>query len=154
MDCQSFIKEIIHEYLAFPNYYDDMASLLDATIDDYVGHNDIETNKKIVTEFAGDVYDAIQLYEFHLGNACDLHKGTKSKFYQQLAYVSMFAKIYPQIQSIIDDISVTELSDDIDDEELSSFSWSDVNDDIVDMFYETIQSYKKHKAEENLYSEN
>jgi hypothetical protein len=173
MDCPNFIIEIANEFLAFPSYYEDITDLLDATIDDYVGHNDIETNQKIVMEYAGGVYEAIQLYEFHLGNACDLHKGTKSKFYQQLAYVSLFVKLYPQIKAIVDvqsssltsDISMTEISDYVDEDnmspyyELSSsdnedckFSWNDTNGDIEDMLHETIKSYKRHRTNDDLYS--
>lgn len=177
MDCPNFIIEIANEFLAFPNYYEDIADLLDATIDDYVGHNDIEANQKIVTEYAGDVYEAIRLYEFHLGNACDLHKGTKSKFYQQLAYVSLFVKLYPQIKAIVDapssssasDISMTEVSDYVDEDNMSpyydlssdnedrKFSWNDVNSDIADMLHQTIKSYKRHRSAsgyDDLYSGN
>jgi hypothetical protein len=136
MDCQNFISEVANEFLAFPNYYEDISDLLDVTIDDYVSNNNIETNKKIVMEFAGDVYEAIQLYEFHLGNVCDLHKCTKSKFYEQLAYVSLFVKLYPQIQSIIDK------------NEIENFM-NDANEDIGDMFHESIQCYKKRKASSN-----
>jgi hypothetical protein len=177
MDCQTLIVEIANAFLAVPNSYENITDLIDATIDDYVGQNDIETNQKIVMEYSGGVYEAIQLFEFHLGNACDLHKGTKSKFYQQLAYVSLFVKLYPQIKAIVDaplsssssDISMAEVSDYADDDnmspyyELSSdnedrkFSWNDTNGDIADMLHETIKSYKRHKAAsgcDDLYSGN
>jgi hypothetical protein len=147
MDYLNFIYEIVNEFLSFPNYYQDIADLLDATIDDYVGHNDIEENKKIVMTFTEDVYDAIRLYEFHLGNACDLHKGTKSKFYQQLAYVSLFVKLYPQIKSIVDTSSSSISDDDIE------FSWNDINSDIVDMYHKTIQSYNNHEIYDDIYSD-
>jgi hypothetical protein len=121
MDCQTLIVEIANAFLAVPNSYENITSLIDATIDDYVGQNDIETNQKIVIEYGGGVYEAIQLYEFHLGNACDLHKSTKSKFYQQLAYVSLFVKLYPQIKSIVDAETSTFVSEitmsDMDDDD-------------------------------------
>jgi hypothetical protein len=143
MDCQNFIIEVANEFLSFPECYEDISDLLDATIDDYVGHNDIKTNQKIVEEYAGGVYEAIRLYEFHLGNAGELHKGTKSKFYQQLAYVSLFVRFYPEINNIIktkEELSDIEKADNSSNED--NFCWDDVNDDISDMLCETFQSYE------------
>jgi hypothetical protein len=137
MDYENFIIEVVNEFLAFPDCYEDISDLLNVTIDDYVGHNDIETNEKIVQEFAGGVYEAIQLYEMHLGKPKHLHKGTKQHFYQELAFISLFMKLYPQVKSMVN-ISTTKVSD---DEKENEFNLNDVNDDINDMINETITNY-------------
>jgi len=139
MDCENFIIEVVNEFLSFPDCYEDISDLFDVTVDDYVGHNDIETNEKIVQEFAGGVYEAIQLYEMHLGKPKHLHKGSKQHFYQELAFVSLFVKLYPRLKSIVNaqlsssNISMTEISEDEED----AFDLNDVNHDIDDMICET-----------------
>jgi hypothetical protein len=143
MDCQNFINEVANEFLAYPNCYDDLSDLLNVTIDDYVGHNDIKTNEKIVMEIAGGVYEAIKLYEIHLGNPKYLHKGSKQQFYKELAFVSLFISIYPQVKSIVDVHSSSSLSEISDDGE---FNLNDVNCDIDDMIYETISSYITYES--------
>jgi len=140
MDCEKLTIEIVNEFLSFPEYYKDVYHLLDAYLDDYVGHNDIKTNQQIVEEYAGGVYEAIRLWEFHLGNGEELHKGTKSKFYQQLAYVSLFVKLYPEIKDIIQ--TKQKLSGISNDDDDNNFDLNDVNDDIVDMLCETFRSYE------------
>jgi len=101
MDSTSFIAEFVAEYISNRNLYDDLGDLLDATIDDYVSNNTVNENKTIVAEYAGDVFDAIKLYELHLGTADELYTGTKDYFYQQLAYVSLFVNLFPRINKIV-----------------------------------------------------
>jgi len=101
MDSTSFIAEFVEEYISNRNLYDDLGDLLDATIDDYVSNNTVNENKTIVAEYAGDVFDAIKLYEFHLGTADELHTSTKDYFYQQLAYVSLFVNLFPRVNKIV-----------------------------------------------------
>ena len=97
MDVQDFIVDIVNEYLANNYYYNSIVDLFDVTLDDYVTNNSIEVNKKIIDTYATDVFNALNLYEKYLGSAEDLHRSTREYFYQQLAYVTLFVEIYPQI---------------------------------------------------------
>jgi hypothetical protein len=97
MDVQAFIVDIVNEYLANNYYYDSIVDLFDVTLDDYVTNNSIEVNKKIIDTYATDVFNALNLYEKYLGSTEDLHRSTREYFYQQLAYVTLFVEIYPQI---------------------------------------------------------
>ena len=81
MDSEAFIADFVHEYLSNRNCYDDISDLLDVTIDDFVNYNSFNENKKIVSDYAGDVFDAIKLYELHLGTVDDRYRSSTDKFY-------------------------------------------------------------------------
>ena len=136
MDIQAFIVEVVNEYLTFNYYYDNIVDLLDVTLDDYVTNNSIEFNKKIIDTYASDVFNALNLYDKYLGSSEDLHKGTRDYFYQQLAFVTLFVEIYPQIIKSVQSSPTSECE--------FKFSFDDVNDDVADIFDEMIDAYNAH----------
>jgi hypothetical protein len=101
MNPEIFVAEFINEFTSYPECYDDVVDLLDATLDDIVSNNSIEENKVIITDYAGDVFVAINLYNHHLGNVAELYSDM-SVFYEQLAYISLFVKLYPMIENEIE----------------------------------------------------
>ena len=136
MDVQAFIVEIVNEYLTFSYYYDNIVDLLDVTLDDYVTNNSIEFNKKIIDIYATDVFNALNLYDKYLGNSEDLHKSTREYFYQQLAFVTLFVEIYPQIIKSVQSSPTSEYG--------LKFSFEEVNDDVADIFDQMIDVYNAH----------
>jgi hypothetical protein len=130
MDVQAFIVEVVNEYLSYNYYYDNIVDLLDATLDDYVTNNTVDDNKKIIETYATDVFNALNLYNKYLGDTEALHNSTRDYFYQQLAYVSLFVKIYPQISQTCE----------CECEYGSSFN----NDDVADIFIEMVDVYNAH----------
>ena len=98
MNPELFVADFINEFTSYPECYDDVVDLLDATLDDIVSNNTIEENKIIITDYAGDIFVAINLYNQHLGNVAELYSDM-SVFYEQLAYISLFVKLYPMIET-------------------------------------------------------
>jgi hypothetical protein len=133
MDVQAFIVEIVNEYLANNYYYDSIVDLFDVTLDDYVTNNSIEVNKKIIDTYATDVFNALNLYEKYLGSVEDLHRSTREYFYQQLAYVTLFVEIYPQIVKSVQSPPSSEYE--------FEFSFDDVNGDIAELLSDEIDMY-------------
>jgi hypothetical protein len=136
MDVQEFIVELVNEYLTFSYYYDNIVDLLDVTLDDYVTNNSIEFNKKIIDTYATDVFNAMNLYDKYLGSLEDLHKSTREYFYQQLAFVTLFVEIYPQIIKSVQSSPTSECG--------LKFSFEEVNDDVADIFDQMIDDYNAH----------
>ena len=101
MNPELFVADFINEFTSYPECYDDVVDLLDATLDDIVSNNTIEENKIIITDYAGDIFVAINLYNQHLGNVAELYSDM-SVFYEQLAYISLFVKLYPMIETEIE----------------------------------------------------
>ena len=134
MDTEAFITEVVNEYLTYRYYYDNIIDLLDVTLDDYVSNNKIEDNKKIIDVYAGDVFNSIKMYEKYFGSINEIHSKTSDYFYQQLAYIALFVKIYPEITNNLPSSST------ISSEE-ESFSLDDVNDDVADIYNEMIDIY-------------
>ena len=133
MDVQAFIVEIVNEYLANNYYYDSIVDLFDVTLDDYVTNNSIEVNKKIIDTYATDVFNALNLYEKYFGSVEDLHRSTREYFYQQLAYVTLFVEIYPQIVKSVQSPPSSEYE--------FGFSFDDVNGDIAELLSDEIDMY-------------
>jgi len=96
MNIDTFIKDFIIEYTSHPDCYDDIVDLLDVTIEDIVINNTIDENKKIIITYICDIYIAIQLYKTHLDDINTIYQSI-SLFYERLAFVSLFATIYPKI---------------------------------------------------------
>lgn len=97
MNAQMFVSDFVAEFTSHPECYDDVADLLDCTLDDIVSNNSINENKQIISDYSGDVFIAINLYKEHLGNIEELYSDM-TVFYQQLAFVSLFVKLYPIIE--------------------------------------------------------
>lgn len=98
MNAQMFVSDFVAEFTSHPECYDDVADLLDCTLDDIVSNNSINENKQIISDYSGDVFIAINLYKEHLGNIEELYSDM-TVFYQQLAFVSLFVKLYPIIEA-------------------------------------------------------
>lgn len=101
MNPEIFVAEFINEFTSYPECYDDVVDLLDATLDDIVSNNSIEENKVIITDYAGDIFVAINQYNQYLGDVAELYSDM-SVFYEQLAYISLFVKLYPMIETEIE----------------------------------------------------
>lgn len=99
MMIDQFVYDFLNEYITYQDCYDDMIDLLDATIDNLVSLNSVEENKKIIEIYCGDVYDAMMLHKEHFPD--ENITGTKELYYERLAFVSMFVKIYPVVNSHI-----------------------------------------------------
>jgi hypothetical protein len=100
MNAQKFVYDFIAEFTSYPKCYDDVADLLDCTLDDIVSNNTIEENKKIIFEYSGGVSVAMTLYETYLGPIDDLYANVEV-MYQQLAFVSLFVKLFPIIDELL-----------------------------------------------------
>ena len=98
MNAQMFVSDFVAEFTSHPECYDDVADLLDCTLDDIVSNNSINENKQIISDYSGDVFIAINLYKEHLGNIEELYSDM-TVFYEQLAFVSLFVKLYPIIEA-------------------------------------------------------
>lgn len=99
MKMDQFVEEFLNEYITHRDCYDNMIDLLDVTIDNLVSFNSIEENKEIINIYCGDVYDAMMLHKKHFPEE-DI-TGTKELYYERLAFISMFVKVYPIIDSHI-----------------------------------------------------
>lgn len=99
MQIKTFIDEFLNEYISHRDCYDDITDLLDATIDNLVSLNTIDENKSIINDCCGDIFDAISLHNQYFPE--DDINSEKSYFYERLAFVSMFVKIFPIIRHSI-----------------------------------------------------
>ena len=97
MKINVFVSDFLNEYISHNDCYDDITDLLDATIDNLVSLNTIEENKLIIVDYCGDIYDAVVLHNKYFPD--DDINTTKELFYERLAFISMFVKLFP----IIDD---------------------------------------------------
>jgi hypothetical protein len=90
-------ETFIHDFYSNNYKFENVADYLDNIIEEYVINNTIETNKEIITEFIGDIYESLKLYNKFFGNVHDLYKKPKEFFYQQLAYIALFVYLYSKI---------------------------------------------------------
>lgn len=136
MKMEQFVNEFLNEYISYRECYDDFTDLLDATIDNLVSFNTIEENKEIIESYCGDVYDAMMLHKKYFPDE-DITK-TKDLYYERLAFVSMFVKVYPIIDSHINSydwdekLFIKEFSKECDDKD---------DNDIIDMLDMAICEY-------------
>ena len=80
----------------------DWCDIYHSHIDNQVSNNSIEENIMIINEYAGGIYEAIQLYQDHFGEFDVSQK--RWKFYAQLAYVSIYEQFYDTIEELINDL--------------------------------------------------
>ena len=119
MNAQMFVNDFIAEFTSHPECYTDVVDLLDCTLNDIVSNNTIEENKKIIFEYSGGVSVAMTLYETYLGPIDDLYANVEV-MYQQLAFVSLFVKLYPIIDELLSKhTSITTFAEDFKVELLS-----------------------------------
>lgn len=100
MNAQMFVSDFITEFTSHPECYDDVVDLLDCTLNDIVSLNSIDENRKIIFDYSGGVSVAMKLYENYLGEIDDLYSDVEV-MYQQLAFVSLFVKLYPIVDAAI-----------------------------------------------------
>ena len=101
IDENSFIDKIMNEIKELSDI-DDWNDVYHTIIDDETYNNSIGDNIMIINEYAGDVFEAIELYEDRIGD----FERTKNKhvFYARLAFVSIYEKFYGIIENLIDDM--------------------------------------------------
>jgi len=97
----SFIEKIMNKIKELKDI-DDWCDVFYTEIDNEVSYNSINNNVMIINEYAGDVFEAIQLYqdrfdEFEITN-------DKHKFYAQLAFISVYEKFYGMIEDLVNNI--------------------------------------------------
>lgn len=97
MNFASFVSDFIKDFAPKVDSETTIIDLLDYFLDNFVSNNSTEYNKKIIDDFAGDVFNAINLYRTHLGEIEHLYSNM-SVFYQQLAFISLFVKFYPEVE--------------------------------------------------------
>lgn len=96
MNANTFVADFIFEFTSHPECYDDIVDLLDVTLYDIVSNNTIDENKTIIANYTGDVFTAINLYNTHIGDVANLYSDMHI-FYEQLAFISLFIKLFPLI---------------------------------------------------------
>lgn len=95
MKLDVFVNDFLNEYISYRECYDDIPDLLDATIDTVVSSNTIEENKQIISDYCGDIFDALSLHSQYFPD--DDINSSKELFYERLAFISMFVRLFPII---------------------------------------------------------
>jgi len=68
-------------------------------IDHIVDNNSYEENIMIINEYAGGIYEAIELYKVEYG---DFEYRGKKQFYDVLAFISVFHKYFDVIRDLVE----------------------------------------------------
>jgi hypothetical protein len=97
----TFIENIMDEVKDLDDT-DDWLDIYHTRIDELTYYNSIEENVLIINEYAGGVYDAIQLYNDNFGEFN--YSQDKFLFHAQLAYISIYHKFYDDIEELINEI--------------------------------------------------
>jgi hypothetical protein len=80
-------------------------------IDHIVDNNSYEENIMIINEYAGGIYEAIELYKVEYGN---FEYNGKKQFYNVLAFISIFHKYFDVIRDLVES-EIEENNDDGND---------------------------------------
>jgi len=104
----SFIEDIMNKIKELKDI-DNWSDVFHTEIDNEVSYNSIGNNIMIINEYAGDVFEAIQLYNDNFGEFQITND--KHKFYAQLAFISVYEKFYGMIEDLVNNIN-----DDTDEE--------------------------------------
>jgi hypothetical protein len=113
IDEDSFIEDIMNKIKKIKNI-DDWCDVFHTEIDNEVSYNSIGNNIMIINEYAGDVFEAIQLYQDQFGEFEITND--KYKFYAQLAFISVYEKFYGMIEDLVNNID--EIDTDEDEEKI------------------------------------
>jgi len=105
----TFIENIMDEVKDLDDT-DDWLDIYHSHIDNQVSNNSIEENIMIIDQYAGGVYDAIQLYNDNFSEFD--YSQNKFQFHAQLAFISIYVKFQDDIQEMVDEID----NDDTDEE--------------------------------------
>jgi len=113
----SFIKHTMKEIKKLKDI-DDWNDVYHNQIDNEVSYLGNTNNIMIIDEYAGGVYEAIELYQDKFGEFIIPDK--KYTFYAHLAFISVYEKFYGVIERLVEKIKNEETSD----------SDSDLTDDL------------------------
>lgn len=138
MKIEVFMNDFLDEYISHRECYGDITDLLDATIDNLVSSNTIDENKIIINNYCGDIYDAILLHKQYFPD--DNIESTKELFYERLAFISMFIKLFPMITDYLNSYKWNEKLF-IKEFSLEYSGKSNNYDDITDLLDLTINEY-------------
>ena len=122
----SFIKDIMNEIKEL-NDIDDWNEVYNTQIDNEVSHLGTRENLMIINEYAGGVYEAIDLYKDHFGEF--IIPDNKHSFYAQLSYISVYEKFFGVIERLVEKIKNEETSDS-DYEIETDYDSNDLTDDL------------------------
>ena len=114
----SFIENIMNEIKEL-NDIDDWNDVYNTQIDNEVSYLGTRENLMIINEYAGGVYEAIDLYKDHFGEF--IIPDNKHSFYAQLSYISVYEKFFGVIERLVEKINNEESETDYD---------SDLTDDL------------------------
>ena len=98
----SFIENIMNEIKEL-NDIDDWNEVYNTQIDNEVSHLGTRENLMIINEYAGGVYEAIDLYKDHFGEF--IIPDNKHSFYAQLSYISVYEKFFGVIERLVEKIN-------------------------------------------------
>jgi hypothetical protein len=101
----AFIENIMDEVKDLDDK-NDWYDVFHSHIDNQVSNNSIEENILIINEYAGGIYDAIQLYNDNFGEFD--YSQNKFQFHAQLAFISIYHKFNDDIQEIVDELNSTD----------------------------------------------
>jgi hypothetical protein len=90
---------------------DDWQDTYHQHIDNEVDNNSYEENIMIINEYAGGIYEAIELYKDEFG---EFEYRSRKQFYDILAFISIYNKYY----DVISDLVKSEMEEDEEEEEL------------------------------------
>lgn len=97
----TFIERIMNDIEELDDT-DDWYDIYHFEIDCQVSNNSIDENIMIINEYAGGIYEAIQLYNDNFGEFNISQK--KFQFYAQLAFISIYEKFQDTIQELVDEL--------------------------------------------------
>ncbi len=138
MKLEIFVNDFLTEYISYRECYDDMTDLLDATIDNVVSSNSIEENKQIIIDYCGDIFDAISLHKKYFPD--DDINSSKALFYERLAFISMFVRLFPIIRDNVNSYKWNEKLF-VKEFSLEYSGKTDDYNDITDLLDSTINEY-------------
>ena len=116
----SFIEDIMNEIKELKDI-DDWNDVYNTQIDNEVSHLGTRENLMIINEYAGGVYEAIDLYKDHFGEF--IIPDNKHSFYAQLSYISVYEKFFGVIERLVEKINNEESETDYNSD-------SDLTDDL------------------------
>ena len=111
----TFIKEIMDEI--GNNVNDDWMDIFNTKINWRVSAlHTFHDNIIVINEYAGGVFEAIEMYENHYGDL-ELPK-YKNAFYSRLAFISMYNKFYDTISDKINELDELSAADTVTDDDI------------------------------------
>jgi hypothetical protein len=97
----TFLENMMEEIKELSDI-DDWSDVFHTRIDNETSYNSNEDNIMIINEYAGSIFDAIQLYKSIYG-VFEI-PDDKSKFYAQLAFISIYDKFYEVVDKLVEEL--------------------------------------------------